>query len=455
MSSLPNELWWKILAHAISRESNLAMVKPSSERLHPFFPGSVSGFTETRFHVSQLAMWKRSNVVAHNFVQVNRLWQGIAERFLYSAFYVEEEWRLQRFINTLKLNSNLAEQLHTLVIMPHICTRGMRNVCFEPLIAQVLSLCHGLVAIVVKSYALSSPLPLFQSPESSRRLLLLSALHLQVEEFPIFMRNFNHYASLQVLELSVNSINSHTLPSFPEPITFPSLHTLLLGYLDPLALNVVGKWELPSLKELSISQCHPIISTALFPLIQRSYDRLEFFDACIDLLHDHDFHNFIQAPLSHLRNVTLNITTSAHSSPSMHPAMKQLFHHVVTLGISRFGMTMIRPEDEPAWVRFFSDPTYMPHLRSVLTGVTTGSFGFCSYVTKPSLEVLRSFEKVLKDRGVVLKGVSIDNSAFVPIKLLQRDTLEVRMFLFSSGSVLISPAPASERPPWKLRVVCT
>ena len=447
MPSLPNELWWKIIAHAISLGSDLAMINPSSERLHPFFPGSFSGFTDTHFYSAQLVMWKRSNIIAYNFVQVNRLWRSITERFLYSAFYVEEEWRVQRFINTIKLNPNLADQLRTLVILPRISTRGVEKACFDPHIIQVLSLCHGILAIVVRSYVLSSAHPLLRSPDSSRRLHLLSALHLQDEEFPLFMINFNHYESLQVLELSVTSIEGHTLPSFPGPITFPSLHALLLGYIDPFALNVVGKWVLPSLKELSISRWNPIISTALYPLIQRSYERLEFLDTCVDLLHDRAFYNIIRAPPSNLRNVTLNLATSAHSSPPMHPATKPLFRHVVTLGIGKFGM--IRPGDEPAWVRFFSDTTYMPHLRSVVTDVTMGLVSFCVDGGLPLLEVLRALEKVLEGRGVAFKGVTDDNSTFVPIKLPQRGTLEVRMFLFSHGSMLIS-SPASECRPWKL-----
>ena len=84
------------------------------------------------------------------------------------------------------------------------------------------------------------------------------------------MINFKNYASLQVLELTVNIVDDHMLPSLPEHITFPSLHALILGYLDPIVINVVGKWELPSLKELSVSQWNPGISTVLLPLIQRS-----------------------------------------------------------------------------------------------------------------------------------------------------------------------------------------
>jgi len=133
------------------------------------------------------------------------------------------------------------------------------------------------------SNIVSSPLPLFQSLDSSRPLLLLSAVCPQNEEFFTFMINFNNFASLQVLELSVVTIDGHTLPSFPEHITFPSLHTLLLGDLplDALVLNVIGKWELPSLKELFISR-HHFFSTPLLPLIQRSYDRLGFFNMCLD-----------------------------------------------------------------------------------------------------------------------------------------------------------------------------
>ena len=186
-------------------------------------------------------------------MQVNRLWWGIAERFLYSAFYVEEEWWVKRFLDTIKLNPNLAKRLRTLVIMPRLCTKDVKEACVDSHIIQMLSICHSIDAIVIYSDFLSSPLPLFQSLDSSRRLLLLSALGLQDEEFATFMINFKNYASLQVLELTVKSVSGHMLPSLPEDITFPSLHALILGYLDPLITNIVGKWELPSLKELSIS----------------------------------------------------------------------------------------------------------------------------------------------------------------------------------------------------------
>jgi len=79
---------------------------------------------------------------------------------MYSAFYVQEEWRVQRFIDTIKLYPTLAEQLRTLVIIPRY-TRGAKDACFDPLIVQVLSLCHGVVAMVMGSHVLSSPLPLF------------------------------------------------------------------------------------------------------------------------------------------------------------------------------------------------------------------------------------------------------------------------------------------------------
>ena len=108
MPSLPNKLWQEILVYPISLESSLAMVKPSVEHLHPFSPGRFSGFSDDHFYPSQLAKWKCSRTQARNFVQVNRLWWRIAERFLYSTFYVEEEWRVQRFIDTVELNSNLA-----------------------------------------------------------------------------------------------------------------------------------------------------------------------------------------------------------------------------------------------------------------------------------------------------------------------------------------------------------
>ena len=269
LPTLPNELWWKILADAISLESNLAMVGPSLERLYPFFPGAFCGFDDRYFY----AVWKHSQMLAHNFVQVNRLWCSIAERFLYSAFYVEEEWRVQRFIDTIKLNPNLAKQLRTLVVTSYRGTRDgtvreVANFNVNPLILQILSLCHRIDAIVVDPTIASRRLHIFQSPNSSRCLVLLSALLLPVEEFATFMTNFNNYARLQILELSVGHISihelpSHMLPSLPEHITFPSLHTLILRRLDPLIVNVVVNWELPSLKELSCTHA----STALLPLI--------------------------------------------------------------------------------------------------------------------------------------------------------------------------------------------
>jgi hypothetical protein len=442
MPSLPNELWCEIIPHAISLENNLAMVKPSSERLFPFFPASFHGYSDIPFYSSQLTMWKRNNMVAHNFVRVNRLWRGIAERFLYSALYVEKEWRVQRFIDAVKLNPNHAKQLRTLVIMPPF-HEGVLAGCFDPLIAQVLSLCHGIVSIVTSTYTFTSPLHLFQSLDSSRRLLLLSALHLQNEEFPTFMINFNNYASLQVLELSVDSINRHTLPSFPEHITFPSLRALVLGglFLNGPLLNTIGKWELPSLKELSISQWSPTLSTPLLPLIQRTYDKLEFFTLCLDLLGDDDFIDIIRAPSFHLRNVTLYMAASTYPSPLMHPAAEPFFGHVTTLGMTNFGK--IRPKDTPTWVRFFSDPRYMPHLRSVLTDAKKSFLGYCLHYDLPLLDTICTFEKVLKDRGVAFKGLAGDHLSFVPINLLQRDTLEVSMSLFSIASMLIS-SPASK-----------
>ena len=234
MPELPNELWWEILAHAISRKSILAMVQPSSERLHPLFPGILSGLSDA----DHFASWKRSNTVARNFMQVNRLWWVISERFLYSTLYVQEEWQMQKFIETIKSNPNLAGHLRSLVNTPF--TLGMKG-CLDPLLVQVLGLCPGVVVIMMGSYFSSSLLPLFQSLNSSRHLLLLSAMQLENEEFPIFMINFNNYTSLQILELSISTIDSNTLPSIPEHITFPSLHTLALALRDSRVLNVVGK----------------------------------------------------------------------------------------------------------------------------------------------------------------------------------------------------------------------
>ena len=433
LPTLPNELWWNIIAHAISLESNLAMIKPSSERLHPFFPGRFTGYGHPHFHASQLDILRRSNMVAHSFVQVNRLWRGIAERFLYPAFYAKEEWRVKRFIDTVKLNPILAKQLRTLIITPR--TWVVKEARLRPLVEQVLSLCHGIVAIVTKPYFFSSLLPLFQFPDSSRRLLLLSATRLPSEEFLTLMINFNNYANLQVLELSVDVTGGYTLPSFPEHITFPSLHTLILGDLDPLMGNAVGKWELPSLKDLSIAQWDPLIHSALLPLIQGSYDRLELFSACVDILHDRAFYDIIRSTPLRLKNVTLNITPFEYSSPHMHPATKPIFGHVVTFGISRFDE--IWPEHRAAWVRFFSDRSYMPHLRSVLTDVTASTVAICVRSELLLLDILLSFEEVLEARGVAFKGVTDDNSSFVPIKLLRRDALKVSMSLFSNASTLI------------------
>jgi len=363
MPSLPNDLWWEIIPHAISLENNLAMVKPSSERLFPFFPGSFSGFSDTHSYSSQLAIRKRNSIVAHSFVQVNRLWRGIAELFLYSAFYVEEEWRVQRFIDTAKIKPKLAKQLCTLIIMPPIIIRGVKAACFDPLVVQVLSLCDGIDAIVMGSNIVSSPLPLLRSLDSSRPLLLLSALCLQNEEFFTFMINFSNFANLQVLELSVATIDDHTLPSFPEHITFPSLHTLLLRDLplDPLVLNVIGEWELPSLKELSISPQYCFI-TPLLPVIRRSYDRLKFFTIWLDFLYYPAFHDIFRALPFHLRNVTLDMAETPHAWPPMYPAAEPFFGHVVTLGITNFGR--IRPT--LAWVKFFfltqsTCPTFAPY----------------------------------------------------------------------------------------------
>ena len=402
------------------------MVKPSVEHLHPFFPGGFSGFNDNHFYPSQLAKWKCSRTLARNFVQVNRLWWGIAERFLYSAFYLEEEWRAQKFIDTIKLNPNLAKQLRTLIIIPSLLSRAIKGAYFDPLLAQMLSLCHNIDAIVLDSDLPSSPLPLFHSIDSSRRLLFFSAFYLQGEEFATFMINFNNYANLQVLELSVYSVNARTLRTLPEHITFPSLHTLILGYLYPFVTNTVGAWELPSLKELSISRWDPPSSTALLPLIQRSYDRLEIFDACVDMLHDCDFHNIIRTPPLHLKNLTLNFAKSESSWPPTYPAIKTLLHHVVTLGMSRFDMVMIGLE--PHWFNFFSYPTYTPHLRSLLTDLAPNGLVLSSKVRNDFLEDFCVFQMELERRGVAVKGVTNDELSFIPLNLLPSDTDEVSMF---------------------------
>ena len=427
MSSLPNELWSDILVHAISFEDSLAMVKPTSERLHPFFPGIFSGFSDTHFYSTQLTTWKQNNTTVLKLMRVNRLWRSLVEEFLYSALYVEEEWRVEMFIDTIKENPKLAEQLRTLVVMPRSPSWGVREPSLDRLIMQVLSLCHGVVAIVMDSYVFPSPLSLLQSFGSSRRLLLLSAKRLRNEDFPTFMMNFSNYATLQVLELSVNAIQSHTPPSFPEHITFPSLHALLLGDLDPLSLSVVGRWELPSLKELSITRRSPLISTALIRLLQGSYERLEFLNVCMDLLHDRALYSITLAPPPRLTKLTLSMDWSVHSSPPMQLAAKPIYCHVVTLGISKIGM--IRLEDKAVWVRFLSDPTYMPRLRSVLTDATAKFLELCLRTGSPLFDILRSLEEVLTSRGVAFKGVTSDKSSFFPIKLRQRTSLQVSMSL--------------------------
>jgi hypothetical protein len=116
---------------------------------------------------------------------------------------------------------------------------------------------------------------------------------------------------------------------------------------------------------------------------------------------------------------------------------------------------MIRPGDTPAWVRFISDPRYMPNLRSVLTEATKSFLVRCFRPDFSLLDSLRFFERVLEDRDVAFKSVMDDHSSFVPINLLQRDINEVSIIsLFSNASMLIS-SPASKRDPWELRVVST
>ena len=107
----------------------------------------------------------------------------------------------------------------------------------------------------------------------------------------------------------------------------------------------------------------------------------------------------------------------------MYPSIRPFLYHVDTLGMSQF--YMMRPGVEPAWVQFFSDPTYMPHLRSVLTDMATHLLDLSVQFRRPFLEDLRSFEEELEDRGVAFKGLADDHTLFIPIKLLQRDTREV------------------------------
>ena len=89
---------------------------------------------------------------------------------------------MKRVVDTVKLNSNLAEQLRTLVIMPSRRSRGVKEARYGPpvkLIEQVLILCHGISAIARRPPMLSSPLHLIQSLDSPWRLLLL------VNELPV------------------------------------------------------------------------------------------------------------------------------------------------------------------------------------------------------------------------------------------------------------------------------
>ena len=432
MPSLPNELWWNIFAHAVPFGGDLAVVEPSSEQLYPFFQGSFSGFSDTHFVSTQLALWKSWDITVLNLMRVSRLWRGLAEPFLYSALYVEQEWRLRRFIDSIKEKPRQAEQLRTLVVMPR-SINGLTKPFCDGLVLQVLGLCHGVTAVVMESPMSSSPLYLFESHGSSRRLRLLSALGLLRDEFPVFMINFNNCATLQVLELSVHDVGGRTLSSFPEHITFPSLHTLVLGYLDPISLGIVGKWELPSLKELSIARWSPLQSIALIPLIQQSYERLEFLAVSTHSFYDRKLNDIIRTPLIHLKHLTLGIPTPTQPFPPTQLAAKLVLCHVVTFGVYRVGWITLGSIH--AWVRFL---TYMPHLRSVLTDVTTSLLEECLKNSLPLLDFLRSFEEVLEARGVAFKGVTNDRSSFVPIKLLQRDSLEVSTSLFSHNSRLIS-----------------
>lgn len=355
-------------------------------------------------------------MVAHTLVQVNRLWRDIAEQFLYSAFYFgKEEWRVQRFIDTIKSKPNLAGQLRTLGIMPCIHDRTVAERRFRPLFEQVLSHCHGIAAIMVYSHSLEASLPLLQSPESGRRLLLLSACNQKGEEFSTFVRNFDQYANLQVLELSMSWHHSDLHfseagagRSFPALISFPSLHTLLLGDLDWYAYDVVLQWELPSLRELGLYMSDTE-RVEFSPIIWKSYQRLTFLDVSVHMLNYSCFHDITQAP-THLKNVTLRMT-EASSSPPTHPGIKIFFHNVVTLGICN--LTVIRMENKPLWLDFVSDPTNMPHLHSVLTDMPLDSyFGYLEHPSSPVIDFLHSLDAELSSRGVVFKGVMGDHSSF-------------------------------------------
>ena len=315
---------------------------------------------------------------------------------------------MQRFIDTIKSKPNLAGQLRTLGIMPNIHDHVVDEGHFRGLFKQVLSLCRGIDAIMLHSHLWECSNPLLQSPESERHLLQLSLLNITGEEFRTFVRNFDHYANLQVLELSMRmglAFEAEAERSFPGSITFPSLHTLVLGELSWYASGVVLEWELPSLRELGL---YGGLQEDLYPLILQSYQRLQFLDVAAEaLLHDF-LHDVAQAP-PHLKNVTLRMTAVC-SRPPTNSAMKLFFQNIVTLGICQ--LTEIRNIGYE-WAEFVSDPTYMPHLRSVLTDMTFDSY--CEYREDPSspvIEFLRWLEEVLSSRGVAIKGAMGDYSSF-------------------------------------------
>ena len=89
--------------------------------------------------------------------------------------------------------------------------------------------------------------------------------------------------------------------------------------------------------------------------------------------------------------------------------------------------SVMEPGAEPAWVQFFSHPTYTPYLRPVSTDIITDEVGLSVKPHRTLLEILCSFEKGLKDRNVVFKGLADEKTSFALIDCLQRDTHEVSM----------------------------
>jgi hypothetical protein len=107
------------------------------------------------FHPVEL-MEASNKTTVLKLMRVSRLWRGLMEEFLYSALYVEEEWRVEMFIDTIKENPKLAEQLRTLVIMPR-SSQGREGTLFGAARHASINLCHGVVAIVMDPYVFQVP----------------------------------------------------------------------------------------------------------------------------------------------------------------------------------------------------------------------------------------------------------------------------------------------------------